>query len=462
MHSSQPNESHGTEAPILRAIAAGGREAIAPEPELTRLGELKDPALEQEFRDYRYDRELAGPLRWSAWSVTAIYFLFGPVDYVVVWDVAELAWTIRYAAVVPVSLALAILASTRHARRTHRFIGVAHSLMGPALFLTVGELAVDPGGLLYTLWGALLFPLLVPQLTRLGVAWSLLISGITLVSLVALDTVFSPREVWEQLFVALFMLTGCGYAAWATYAAELAGRKSFWQEKVIAWQMAELGVEREKSERLLLNVLPASIASRLRSAEGQTIADSFEEVTVLFADIAGFTSYSMKVSAEQLVSRLDAIFSRFDRIADELSLEKIKTIGDAYMVAAGLPHSHPDGPAAVALMALRMRAAVDEVNAEADESFAVRIGVHTGPAVAGVIGRRKFIYDIWGDTVNTASRMESHGEIGKIQLSEATAERLADRFELEERGVVELKGRGTMRTFWLVGEAPRGVRRSGS
>ena len=426
-----------------------GATTLAAEPELTRWGELRDPAIEEEFREHRYERDLKRSLRISAWSTTAIYALFGPVDFVVVWDVFGMAWAIRYLIIVPIAVAIGVLTMTRHASRLHRAIGVVHSLMGPALFLTVGELAIDPGGLLYTLWGAILFPILVPQLTRLGLRLTLIVSTITLIYLIGLDALITPREVWQQLFIVIFFITGSGYSAWVTYTGEVVARRSFWQEKVIAWQMDELATEREKSERLLLNVLPASVAARLR--EKETIADSFDEVTVLFADIAGFTKYSAKVSPEALVSRLDEIFTSFDEIADDLGLEKIKTIGDAYMVAAGLPEAHDDGPGAVAMMALRMRDAVDRINEETGESFAVRIGIHTGPAVAGVIGRRKFIYDLWGDTVNTASRMESHGEIGEIQLSEATEDLLDERFELEERGLVELKGKGAMRTFWLRG-----------
>lgn len=424
--------------------------ALSQEPELTRWGELRDPVHEAEFRAYRFENELRRTLRWSAWSATAIYVVFGVVDFVVVWDVWETAWLIRYTTVVPIAIGLGILTLTRWASRYLRLIGIVHSLLGPALFVTVGELAVDPGGLLYTLWGAILFPILVPQLTRLGVRWSLVVAAISLCYLVALDLAVTPRPPYELLFIVLFFVVGCGFGAWATYQAEIAARRSFWKEKIIAWQMDALAVEREKSERLLLNVLPASIAERLR--DEQTIADRFEDVTVLFADIAGFTRYAADVGPEELVSRLDAIFSAFDAIADELGLEKIKTIGDAYMVAAGLPHPHDDGPAAVARMALRMREAVDAINERTGESFAVRVGVHTGPAIAGVIGRRKFTYDLWGDTVNTASRMESHGEPGEIQLSEATAARLEGRFELDERGPIEVKGRGQMRTYWLRGE----------
>ncbi len=425
------------------------RQDLAPEPDLTRWGELSDPALESEFREERYERELRTAMRWSAWSVVGIYAAFGAVDYVAVHDVLELALLLRYLVVVPISIVLAVLTLARRASRYQQLIGVVHSLIGPALFLTVGELAADPQGLLYTAWGAILFPILVPQLTRLGLRWTLFVAVATLAYLVLIDLLIDPRVVWQQLFIVILYITGCGYGVWMTYTGETAARRSFWKEKIIAWQMDELASEREKSERLLLNVLPSSVAARLRDEE--TIADSFEEVTVLFADIAGFTKYSARVTAEQLVSRLDEIFTAFDDIADDLQLEKIKTIGDAYMVAAGLPEAHRDGPAAVARMALRMHAAVARLNSETGESFAVRVGIHTGPVVAGVIGRRKFIYDIWGDTVNTASRMESHGEVGQIQLSEATAEQLDERFELEERGMVELKGKGAMRTFWLRG-----------
>ena len=420
------------------------------DPDLTRWGAFRDPKLEAKFLDDRYQREMAGPMRWSAWSVVLIYATFGIVDLVVVYDVVHVAWVLRYAVVVPIAVALAVVTMTRYASRYHRVIGVVHSVMGPALFLTVGELAADPGGQLYTVWGAILFPLLVPQLTRLSLKQTIGVSAFALVYLIALDQAFTPRQVWQQLFIVLFFLTGCGYSVWMAYTGERSSRRGYWNERIIAWQMDELAAEREKSERLLLNVLPASIAARLRDGD-ETIADSFAEVTVLFADIAGFTQYSAKVTPQELVSRLDAIFSAFDDIAGALELEKIKTIGDAYMVAAGLPETHPDGPAAVARMALQMIDAIEQINRESGERFAVRIGIHTGPAVAGVIGRRKFIYDLWGDTVNTASRMESHGEVGKIQISEETANRLDDRFEVVERGLVTLKGKGELKTFWLRG-----------
>ncbi len=420
----------------------------AAEPELNRWGELCDPVMEQEFRADRFQRELKSPLRWSAWSVTLIYLAFGPIDWLIVRDAVWLAWPIRYGFAVPVSLALAVVTLTRHAGKYHRTIGIIHTLIGPALFLTVGVSAEDPGGVLYVAWGAVLFPLLVPQLTRLGVKLQFICCGIVLAYLIAIGVTRASWDLGVQLFLVMFFLVGVGYGAWATWAAEVAGRRSFWQEKVIAWQMDELATEREKSERLLLNVLPPSIAERLRGGD-RTIADSFENITVLFADICGFTAYSAKVPAEQLVERLDAIFSRFDELADELGLEKIKTIGDAYMLAGGLPLQHDDAAGAVARIGLAMRSELVGLNEAAGEAFSIRIGIHTGPVVAGVIGRRKFIYDLWGDTVNTASRMESHGMAGRIQVTESTARILEGRFELEERGLIEVKGKGEMKTYWL-------------
>ena len=209
-----------------------------------------------------------------------------------------------------------------------------------------------------------------------------------------------------------------------------------------------LGQERERSERLLLNVLPAAIADRLK-ASSDSIADHSAEVTVLFADIVGFTPLSAKKSPQDLVRLLDLIFSEFDALAEKHGLEKIKTIGDAYMAAAGLPAARADHASAAARLARDMLAAVARIATETGEPLRLRVGLNSGPVVAGVIGRKKFIYDLWGDTVNTASRMESHGIPGEIQLSEATATLLRSSFALKARGVIQIDGKGEMQTFLL-------------
>lgn len=222
------------------------------------------------------------------------------------------------------------------------------------------------------------------------------------------------------------------------YQADVSARREF-------LAMRLLDEERERSERLLLNILPAPIAERLK-ASGDSIAEHSEGVTVLFADIVGFTSLSASKSPQALVELLNRIFSEFDTLADSHGLEKIKTIGDAYMAVAGLPNPCPDHAARAARVALAMLDAVARVSVATGEDLSLRIGLHSGPVVAGVIGRRKFTYDLWGDTVNVASRMESHGLAGTIQCSEATAALLQGVCGLQARGSVEIKGRGTMST----------------
>jgi len=212
-----------------------------------------------------------------------------------------------------------------------------------------------------------------------------------------------------------------------------------------------LAAEREKAEQLLLNVLPEPIADRLKQSQS-AIAEHFDEVTILFADIVGFTPLSARLKPIELVNFLNQIFSTFDRLAEQYQLEKIKTIGDAYMVAAGLPLPRADHASAIAEMALAMQAAIEQFQQETGEPLQIRIGINSGVVIAGVIGKKKFIYDLWGDAVNIASRMESSGEPGSIQVTQATYEQLRDRYRLEERGIVAVKGRGEMVTYWLKGK----------
>jgi adenylate cyclase len=202
-----------------------------------------------------------------------------------------------------------------------------------------------------------------------------------------------------------------------------------------------------ENQRLLLNVLPATIAAKLKSNIG-IIADGFDDVSVLFADLVGFTSLSARLSPTALIVLLNRVFSSFDELVEANNVEKIKTIGDAYMVAGGLTEPHPDHLASMGTMALAMLDRVKELSREF-EGLALRIGMHTGRVTAGVIGIRKFTYDIWGDTVNVASRLESHGLPGAVHVSATVFERLKGRFSFEERGEVELKGVGTARTYLL-------------
>ena len=219
---------------------------------------------------------------------------------------------------------------------------------------------------------------------------------------------------------------------------------------------AKLELEQQKSEKLLLNILPPSIAQRLKE-NNSVIADHFASATVMFSDIVGFTAMSEKVTPTELVNRLNRIFSAFDDLAEKHGLEKIKTIGDAYMVAGGFPELRDGHANDVSAMALDMLEAVAQCSREMDQPVSIRIGIHTGPAVAGVIGIKKFVYDVWGDTVNIASRMESSGLPGQIQLSEQAAAMLNGEFLTEERGAVEVKGKGAMKTYWLLGRSNTAV-----
>ena len=216
-----------------------------------------------------------------------------------------------------------------------------------------------------------------------------------------------------------------------------------------------LAVEQDRSERLLLNVLPAPIAARLKQGEA-VIADRFQEVTVLFVDLVDFTRSSDRSTPERVVQVLDDLFTAFDRLAERHGLEKIKTIGDAYMAVGGLPEPRPDHAEAVAEMALAMREETARHRDPSGQPLALRIGNDTRPEVAGVIGTTKFSYDLWGDTVNTASRMESSGVPGCIQVTERTYRRLRDGYRFERRGPIQIKGKGELVTWFLVGRIEDG------
>jgi len=249
-----------------------------------------------------------------------------------------------------------------------------------------------------------------------------------------------PGEAVRETFLMANVTSAFTILAFMSYVYSEAARNA----------EAKLELERQKSETLLLNILPFSIAQRLK--EGNSIiADHFESATVMFSDIVGFTALSETVTPAELVDSLNRIFSAFDDLAEKHGLEKIKTIGDAYMVAGGFPELRDGHAKNVSAMALDMLTAIEECNLKAKQSVSIRIGIHSGPAVAGVIGIKKFAYDVWGDTVNTASRMESSGLPGRIQLSEQAAALLDDDFMIEERGTVDVKGKGGMKTYWLLG-----------
>ena len=324
-------------------------------------------------------------------------------------------------------------------------------LLPAALQWSLGGFVPSSGVILWSFTaplGALLF-----AGTKEAVPWFVAFVAITLALGIADPHLASKASVLGRpLIVSFFVLNIAG----VTLTCFLMLRYFVGQREralvALDLEHRNLVQEQERSERLLLNVLPSTIAARLKTSSA-VIADGFADVTVLFADIVNFTPLSDRVSPEQLVKLLDELFTDFDGLVERFNLEKIKTIGDAYMVAGGLPVERPDHAQAVADMALEMNKAVGRHGASAGDGFSLRIGMDTGPVVAGVIGRKKFIYDLWGDTVNTASRMESQGIPGRIHVTARTRDRLADAFELESRGEIQVKGKGPMTTYFLLGRA---------
>ena len=213
---------------------------------------------------------------------------------------------------------------------------------------------------------------------------------------------------------------------------------------------AALRVEQERSELLLLNILPGPIVDRLK-ANGQMIADLFDSASIVFADVVDFTPLAQGLSPEDVVGILDTLFTRFDTLVEKHGLEKIKTIGDCYMAASGVPEPAPDHARRAALLALDMREAIAASPVAGGRGLELRIGINSGPVIAGVIGSKRFLYDLWGDAVNTASRMESQGSPGRIQVTRATYDLLKDEFVCEPRGTIDVKGKGAMETWYVVG-----------
>lgn len=259
------------------------------------------------------------------------------------------------------------------------------------------------------------------------------------------------RQIYLNLPLNLYLFWFCFICDLSVFLYERLQRSEFQGRREIEVAYQKLEAERERTERLLLNILPQPIAERLKQEE-QTIADQFPEATVLFADVVGFTQLASEISAAELVVLLNRLFSMFDQLAEQHGVEKIKTIGDAYMVVAGLPTPRSDHGQAIANLAIDMQHAVAHFNVEMNQSLSIRIGINTGPVVAGVIGIKRFIYDLWGDTVNIASRMESQGIAGVIQVSEATYECLKEHYFFQKRGIIQVKGKGEMTTYLLMGK----------
>ena len=321
-------------------------------------------------------------------------------------------------------------------------VGQVDILLAPTLSMIPLGGFLGSGGV--GLWG-ILAPLgaLVFNDVRSAVRWYVAFVVVFLGSGLAgeiIGPVWEPLPVWfTSTMLALNIAVG-GTIVFLLLAVFASQRRE---------ALAALRQEQEKAENLLLNILPRSIADRLKD-ERQPIADQFPSASILFADVVDFTPWSEGLLPAEVVGYLDRLFSHFDELADRHGLEKIKTIGDCYMVAAGVPTPRPDHARALAFMALDMLEAMRSDEGVGHLGLELRVGINSGPVVAGVIGRKRFLYDLWGDAVNTASRMESHGAAGRIQITRATYQLLADEFECEPRGTINVKGKGEIDTWYLV------------
>jgi adenylate cyclase len=331
----------------------------------------------------------------------------------------------------------------------HRFgplvAPLAFGIVGYAFIFFVSSIVGTDGG---TWLGYL--PAAALGILLIGSAHAFLsaVFGVVAAGLIILVHIVVPRDTGvvpaESLFYGTFVINVLGSSA-ILYGIIFYAVRQFTR----AEERAER--EHQRSESLLINILPPSVAERLKERQGSKIADAYPEASILFTDMAGFTVRASDTTPEDLVAFLDSVYTKLDSLVEHHGLEKIKTTGDAYMVVSGVPKPVPDHAAALADLALDIRDALAGLVDPKGRAVPVRIGIASGPVVAGVVGTRKFFYDVWGDAVNTASRMESTSEVGKIQVAPATHDMLADRFEFEERGIIEVRGKGPMQTWFLIG-----------
>jgi class 3 adenylate cyclase len=406
------------------------------------LGTFVDPKTELRFQRENYANSTRAFLQFSIALASIAFLAYGVHDRLILGSLYETAWKIRYGIFVPVAaLVFIAVRVTDDLGKWREPLMLLFGASTTGVVIWIGALAPGVPGVLYKSY-APLFVVMGPLLVRMGVATQILFTLVTVGFYLVFDSVLGGDPMIRLSLCITIAALGAIGALVANQQARQA-RQSYLQQ-------AALDEEKQRSEELLLNILPPSIAERLKTSRA-AIADGFAEVSVLFADIVGFTTMSERVAPAELVERLNAVFSSFDDLAEKLHLEKIKTIGDCYMVAAGLNFERHDHAEALAEMGLAMLRRMDGFSTNFGERLNLRIGIHTGPAVAGVIGKKKFIYDVWGDTVNTASRMESHGEPGMIHVTDAVHARLESKYEFTARGEIDVKGKGRMKTWFLTG-----------
>jgi len=370
-----------------------------------------------------------------------VIIAFGATAAGIVWAAMYLALAKPWSSLVPLCISVATVPTIA------RFVATKRLGLLPVPFLGLGILLplllqLSLGGYLYgsavVMWAfmAPLFSLLVRPARETWVWLAAFFGDLVLAALLDSTAMNSAKPLPTAAILILFALNIAGIGS-LTFGA------------LSYFRMQRDAAER-RSEELLLNVLPEPIAARLKRGQ-EPIADHYDDISVLFADLAGFTVRSAHETPAATVAVLNEVFSVFDDLVRRYGLEKIRTIGDSYMVAAGAPVARPDHLSAICEMALDLQRAVERLNRDKDWDLSFRVGINCGPAVAGIVGRQKFHYDVWGDTVNLASRMESHGLPDRIQVTEAVYERLKSEFVFERRGFIEVKGKGSTLTYLLIG-----------
>lgn len=411
-----------------------------------------DPDLERAFRDDHFRRSLTS-VRAALVLAAVQWALFGLLSIRVLEADTGTDFTFRYGVLIPaVLLSFGLTFLPSYPRWwTRAMIGIL--LFNGIVWATQRTMIDDVG----PAWGYPVIMIILAfafTLTRLRFLETT-ISGLMIIGYSLVVWALATDDTTVDLLVSAFFMLAVQVAGMAgAYLLERSDRRLFLSERAVRREHARAEHERERAERLLRNVLPDPIARRLGDmpTDGAAyIADGLDDVAVVFADLVGFTAQAGRIPPTDLVATLDDLFARFDAIADRFGLEKIKTVGDEYMAVAGAPEPTADTAIAAAEMALAIDAELAGLRWPTGDPIAVRIGIAVGPAVAGVIGRRKFAYDLWGDTVNLASRLETNSEPGRILVSEPTSERLRERFVFTDTVVVDLKGKGPTPARFLLG-----------
>lgn len=414
---------------------------------------FEQPSTEQEYRAWFRHEALPFSRLGLAASAMAWLTIFGAFSFLPEGSTRTAGWV--FGVVMP-ALLVAYLSTlgSRWPRMAMELTAITNLVAGIALIHLCGDLYQEPIGVATATCGMIFFAFTVYRLHPTRAVLAVLPYS-------AYAVVVELREYHRLEISHTGLVIGlgapltclvCGITA--SIATERVLRTSYRQSRIIEIQDQMLEQERTRSDALLANMLPEPIVARLKDSPG-SIADGHEQVTVLFADVVGFTPLSARLPPSEVVEFLNQVFTRFDELARHHKVEKIKTIGDAYMAVAGIPVERADHAHAIAALALDMAATVEDLRQATGHPLEFRIGIESGPAVAGVIGTSKFAYDLWGDTVNTAARLESHGVPSRIQVGRTAYEHLRDHFVLSSRGLVDLKGKGPTMAYFLEAQACR-------